>query len=163
MMTSSAMVFVIDDDEAVRKSLGRLLGAAHYRIELFKSASEFLWRSTHPGPSVRWTLLWGQCKSFEEADDDLSTLACTRCFRLFGPGANSGASAAKIGHEFSRRHGVSQLYTEGTVQLAWCKDACAARHDLVSSGGFSGGATITSPGSQHFPSRKCGRETPTSR
>jgi len=51
MMTSSAMVFVIDDDEAVRKSLGRLLGAAHYRIELFKSASEFLWRSTHPGPS----------------------------------------------------------------------------------------------------------------
>ena len=41
-MTPTATVFVIDDDEAVRKSLGRLLGAAHYRIELFKSASEFL-------------------------------------------------------------------------------------------------------------------------
>jgi FixJ family two-component response regulator len=51
MMTPTAMVFVIDDDEAVRKSLGRLLDAAHYRIELFKSASEFLSRSAHPGPS----------------------------------------------------------------------------------------------------------------
>jgi hypothetical protein len=28
MMTPTATVFVIDDDEAVRKSLGRLLGAA---------------------------------------------------------------------------------------------------------------------------------------
>jgi FixJ family two-component response regulator len=51
MMISTAMVFVIDDDEAVRKSLGRLLGAAHYRTELFKSASEFLSCSAHPGPS----------------------------------------------------------------------------------------------------------------
>ena len=51
MMTPTATVFVIDDDEAVRKSLGRLLGVAHYRIELFKSASEFLSRSAHPGPS----------------------------------------------------------------------------------------------------------------
>jgi FixJ family two-component response regulator len=51
MMTPTGMVFVIDDDEAVRKSLGRLLDAAHYRIELFKSASEFLSRSAHPGPS----------------------------------------------------------------------------------------------------------------
>ena len=50
-MTSTEMVFVIDDDEAVRKSLERLLGAFHYRIELFKSASEFLSRSAHPGPS----------------------------------------------------------------------------------------------------------------
>ena len=51
MMTPTAMVFVIDDDESVRKSLERLLDAAHYRIELFKSASEFLSRSAHPGPS----------------------------------------------------------------------------------------------------------------
>jgi FixJ family two-component response regulator len=51
MMTPTPTVFVIDDDEAVRKSLGQLLGAAHYRIELFKSASEFLSRSAHPGPS----------------------------------------------------------------------------------------------------------------
>jgi FixJ family two-component response regulator len=51
MMTPTAMVFVIDDDESVRKSLERLLDAAHYRIELFKSASEFLSRSAHPGSS----------------------------------------------------------------------------------------------------------------
>jgi FixJ family two-component response regulator len=45
------MVFVIDDDESMRKSLKRLLDAAHYQAELFKSASEFLSRSIHPGPS----------------------------------------------------------------------------------------------------------------
>ena len=45
------MVFVIDDDKSMRKSLKRLLDAAHYQTELFKSASEFLWRSVHPGPS----------------------------------------------------------------------------------------------------------------
>jgi FixJ family two-component response regulator len=42
---------VIDDDESVRKSLRRLLDAAHYRTEVFKSASEFLSRSAYPGPS----------------------------------------------------------------------------------------------------------------
>jgi FixJ family two-component response regulator len=51
MMTSTAMVFVIDDDASMRKSLERLLDAAHYKTELFKSASEFLTRSLHPGPS----------------------------------------------------------------------------------------------------------------
>src|SRR5438034_536817 len=51
MMTSSAMVFVIDDDASMRKSLGRLLDRAQYETELFKSASEFLSRSAHPGPS----------------------------------------------------------------------------------------------------------------
>jgi FixJ family two-component response regulator len=44
-------VFVIDDDESVRKSLKRLLDAAHHKTEVFKSASEFLSRSPHPGPS----------------------------------------------------------------------------------------------------------------
>jgi len=51
MMTSTAMVFVIDDDASMRKSLRRLLDAAQYETELFKSASEFLSRSAHPGPS----------------------------------------------------------------------------------------------------------------
>src|SRR5438094_2343905 len=51
MTTSTAMVFVIDDDPSMRKSLQRLLDAAQYPTELFKSASEFLSRSTHPGPS----------------------------------------------------------------------------------------------------------------
>jgi FixJ family two-component response regulator len=44
-------VFVIDDDASVRKSLKRLLDAAHHKTEVFKSASEFLSRSPHPGPS----------------------------------------------------------------------------------------------------------------
>jgi FixJ family two-component response regulator len=50
-MASTAIVFVIDDDPSMRKSLQRLLDAAEYPTELFKSASEFLSRSTHPGPS----------------------------------------------------------------------------------------------------------------
>jgi two-component system, LuxR family, response regulator FixJ len=51
MTGPTAMVFVIDDDESMRKSLNRLLDAAHYQTELFKSASDFLSRSVHPGPS----------------------------------------------------------------------------------------------------------------
>jgi len=51
MMTLDTMVFVIDDDESLRKSLGRMLDAAHYSVELFESASEFLSRPAHPGPS----------------------------------------------------------------------------------------------------------------
>ena len=51
MTTPPAMVFVIDDDPSVRKSLARLLDAAEYKTELFDSASEFLSRLAHPGPS----------------------------------------------------------------------------------------------------------------
>ena len=51
MMTLDTMVFVIDDDDSLRKSLGRMLDAAHYSVELFESASEFLSRPAHPGPS----------------------------------------------------------------------------------------------------------------
>ena len=51
MISPTAMVFVIDDDESVRKSLGRLLDAAHYKTETFESAPEFLCRSAYPGPS----------------------------------------------------------------------------------------------------------------
>ena len=51
MISTTGMVFVIDDDESVRKSLGRLLDAAHYKTEVLGSASEFLSRSAYPGPS----------------------------------------------------------------------------------------------------------------
>src|SRR5437667_516799 len=51
MMSSTATVFVIDDDQSMRKSLERLLDAASYKVEVFKSASEFLSRSAHAGPS----------------------------------------------------------------------------------------------------------------
>jgi len=51
MISPTAMVFVIDDDQSVRKSLRRLLDAANYKTELFNSASDFLQRLPHPGPS----------------------------------------------------------------------------------------------------------------
>ena len=50
-MTSLApLVFVIDDDESVRRGLKRLLRSAKYESEVFESASDFLARPPHPGP-----------------------------------------------------------------------------------------------------------------
>jgi FixJ family two-component response regulator len=51
MSAPKRMVFVIDDDESVRKGLKRLLASADYQSEAFASASDFLERSAHPGPS----------------------------------------------------------------------------------------------------------------
>jgi FixJ family two-component response regulator len=51
MSAPKRMVFVIDDDESVRKGLKRLLASADYNSEVFASASDFLERPTHPGPS----------------------------------------------------------------------------------------------------------------
>lgn len=42
---SSRTVYVVDDDASVRKSFGRLLRTAGYRVETFASADEFL---SHP-------------------------------------------------------------------------------------------------------------------
>lgn len=50
MTSQSPLVFVIDDDESVRKGLKRLLRSANYESEIFKSASDFLGRPPHPGP-----------------------------------------------------------------------------------------------------------------
>jgi RNA polymerase sigma factor (sigma-70 family) len=50
MNRRNGIVFVIDDDESVRKSLKRLLASADYETELFASASEFLTRPATPGP-----------------------------------------------------------------------------------------------------------------
>ncbi|HEY4283075.1 MAG TPA: response regulator [Chthoniobacterales bacterium] len=51
-MTSPApLVFVIDDDESIRRSLKRLLRSANYVAEVFTSASDFLNRAHHPGPA----------------------------------------------------------------------------------------------------------------
>jgi FixJ family two-component response regulator len=44
------MVFVVDDDPSVRKSLTRLLTSAGYAIEVFASAREFLAREPYTGP-----------------------------------------------------------------------------------------------------------------
>ena len=51
MTSQSPLVFVIDDDESVRKGLKRLLRSANYDSEIFKSASDFLTRPPHPGPA----------------------------------------------------------------------------------------------------------------
>src|SRR5690242_20439007 len=51
MTSQSPLVFVIDDDDSVRKGLKRLLRSANYESEVFKSASDFLARPPHPGPA----------------------------------------------------------------------------------------------------------------
>ena len=51
MRSPKPIVFVIDDDEAVRKSVKRLLASADYECETFKSANDFLARPVHAGPS----------------------------------------------------------------------------------------------------------------
>ncbi len=51
MKSSDPLIFVIDDDELVRKGLKRLLKLADYESEIFESASDFLSRPPHPGPA----------------------------------------------------------------------------------------------------------------
>jgi FixJ family two-component response regulator len=51
MIPPNSVVFVIDDDPSVRKGLARLLRSAGYQHESFESASNFLARSPHSGPS----------------------------------------------------------------------------------------------------------------
>jgi FixJ family two-component response regulator len=50
MTTVPPMVFVVDDDPSVRKSLTRLIGSAGHAVEAFASAREFLARGRYPGP-----------------------------------------------------------------------------------------------------------------
>lgn len=50
MTEPDPIVFVIDDDASVRKSLSRLLGSAGYRTETFASAREFLQHGPSRGP-----------------------------------------------------------------------------------------------------------------
>lgn len=49
MSGAEPTVFVVDDEPSVRKSLGRLLKAAGYRVEAFASAKEFLQSGPHDG------------------------------------------------------------------------------------------------------------------
>jgi FixJ family two-component response regulator len=50
MTAAAPMVFVVDDDPSVRKSLTRLIGSAGYAVEAFAAAREFLARERYPGP-----------------------------------------------------------------------------------------------------------------
>ena len=47
----NSLVFAIDDDASVRKGVARLLRSAGYKSEIFESASDFLARPLHSGPS----------------------------------------------------------------------------------------------------------------
>jgi FixJ family two-component response regulator len=47
---TAPMVFVVDDDRSVRKSMTRLLSSAGYAVEAFASAGEFFTRERHRGP-----------------------------------------------------------------------------------------------------------------
>ncbi|HEV8586008.1 MAG TPA: response regulator [Methylomirabilota bacterium] len=49
-MAAAPVVFVVDDDPSVRKSLARVVGAAGYPVEVFASAGEFLRRPPSDGP-----------------------------------------------------------------------------------------------------------------
>jgi FixJ family two-component response regulator len=51
MTATESLVFLIDDDASVRKGVGRLLRAAGHQSEIFTSASDFLARPPHSGPS----------------------------------------------------------------------------------------------------------------
>jgi len=51
MTSPAAIVFVVDDDASVRKSLSRLISEAGYRVQAYASPREFLARRPEPGPS----------------------------------------------------------------------------------------------------------------
>jgi len=51
MTIPAAIVFLIDDDASVRKGVSRLLRSAGYNCESFASASDFLARELHGGPT----------------------------------------------------------------------------------------------------------------
>jgi FixJ family two-component response regulator len=50
MTPAKSLVFLIDDDASVRKSVARLLRSGGYKSEVFASAMEFLARASHSGP-----------------------------------------------------------------------------------------------------------------
>ena len=51
MTAPAGVVFVVDDDASVRKSLARLISDAGYTVQTFASATEFLARPPAAGPS----------------------------------------------------------------------------------------------------------------
>ena len=50
MTAPAPVVFVVDDDPSVRKSLTRLIASAGYAVETFASARDFMTRAPAPGP-----------------------------------------------------------------------------------------------------------------
>lgn len=50
-MEQDPIVFIVDDDESVRKSLARLITSVGLKVETFSSAIEFLKRDPYDGPA----------------------------------------------------------------------------------------------------------------
>ena len=57
MTAIAPMVFVVDDDASVRKSLTRVLAASGYAVEQFASAGDFLARELYARPCCLVLLL----------------------------------------------------------------------------------------------------------
>jgi len=51
MTSSKRMVFVVDDDQMVRRALARLLSLTGFDVETYDSARAFLGRAPHEGPA----------------------------------------------------------------------------------------------------------------
>jgi FixJ family two-component response regulator len=51
MVEDNPIVFIVDDDDAVRKALARLITSVGLKVETFSSAIEFLKRDPYDGPS----------------------------------------------------------------------------------------------------------------
>jgi FixJ family two-component response regulator len=51
MTDENALVYVVDDDPSIRKSLGRLIRSAGLAVETFATAREFIEHHPHKGPS----------------------------------------------------------------------------------------------------------------
>jgi FixJ family two-component response regulator len=75
-MESEPVVFIVDDDASVRKSLERLVRSVGLRGETFASASEFLHRAAADGPS---------CLVLDVRMPDVSGLALQEKLAAAGP------------------------------------------------------------------------------
>ena len=51
MVEDNPIVFIVDDDESVRKSLARLITSVGLKVETFSSAIEFLKHDPYDGPA----------------------------------------------------------------------------------------------------------------
>ena len=51
MTETEPLIFVVDDDDSVRKSLARLIKSVGLHVESFASGAEFLTRAPHEGPA----------------------------------------------------------------------------------------------------------------